>query len=241
MVEFLHNANSLGHLHRVVLEGLPDIVPGESYDMVLCQDSGKGNDLFFSSPGTYTAKEIAFMLAHAGEHPAVHAFDKGATGAISISQCSSTREWKSSRLFWEGGCRRLGFHREVAMELPGVASGSLAAISVLRSGKDFSARDRELLTLLQPHLIQAWRQASVRSLGHTPAALRCRYPQLSEREAEILFWIVEGKQNTEIAAILERRLTTVQEHVENIIRKLGAENRHQMTVEVLRACWGIKA
>lgn len=140
-----------------------------------------------------------------------------------------------------GGYRRLGFHHEVAIALPGVASGRLAAISVLRSQKDFSGRERELLTLLQPHFIRAWRKAEQRSLGHTPAALRRRYPQLSVREAEILFWIVKGKQNAEIAVILERRLTTVQEHVENLVRKLGMENRHQMTVEVLRTCWGIKA
>jgi len=58
---------------------------------------------------------------------------------------------------------------------------------------------------------------------------------LIDREAEVLLWITEGKQNREIAEILERHLTTVQEHVENIVRKLGLENRHPTAVFALRA------
>ena len=54
----------------------------------------------------------------------------------------------------------------------------------------------------------------------------------------ILLDTLKLAEREQIAMILQVRLGTVQEHVENIVRKLGMENRHQMTVAVLRACSG---
>jgi DNA-binding NarL/FixJ family response regulator len=62
------------------------------------------------------------------------------------------------------------------------------------------------------------------------AQLRLRELGLSPREAEVLFWMTEGKQNGEIATILEIRLGTVQEYVSGILDALEQENRHAATV-----------
>lgn len=48
---------------------------------------------------------------------------------------------------------------------------------------------------------------------------------LSEREAEVLFWISEGKSNPEIALIIGAAAGTVKKHVENLLAKLDLENR----------------
>lgn len=48
---------------------------------------------------------------------------------------------------------------------------------------------------------------------------------ISQREAEILYWISEGKQNKEIAACLNISLFTVQKHTKNIYRKLQVHNK----------------
>lgn len=48
---------------------------------------------------------------------------------------------------------------------------------------------------------------------------------LSDREAEVLGWLVEGKTNPEIATILGLSPRTVHHHLENIYRKLGVETR----------------
>ncbi len=48
---------------------------------------------------------------------------------------------------------------------------------------------------------------------------------LTPREAEVLFWIAQGKGNPDIAAILGASVRTVHKHVENIFRKLGCETR----------------
>lgn len=48
---------------------------------------------------------------------------------------------------------------------------------------------------------------------------------LTPREAEILFWVSQGKSNPEVCEILEMKLFTVKKHLENIYVKLGVENR----------------
>lgn len=48
---------------------------------------------------------------------------------------------------------------------------------------------------------------------------------LTPREAEVLFWIAQGKGNPDISVILGASVRTVHKHVENIFRKLGCETR----------------
>jgi DNA-binding response OmpR family regulator/DNA-binding CsgD family transcriptional regulator len=49
--------------------------------------------------------------------------------------------------------------------------------------------------------------------------------RLTPREAEVLFWLSEGKTNAEIGVILSSARRTVEKHVEHILEKLGVENR----------------
>ena len=48
---------------------------------------------------------------------------------------------------------------------------------------------------------------------------------LTPREAEVLFWLSEGKTNAEIGLILSSARRTVEKHVEHILEKLQIENR----------------
>ncbi len=48
---------------------------------------------------------------------------------------------------------------------------------------------------------------------------------LTPREAEVLFWLAQGKTNSEIATITGVQLTTIKKHLESIYPKLGVENR----------------
>jgi DNA-binding CsgD family transcriptional regulator len=48
---------------------------------------------------------------------------------------------------------------------------------------------------------------------------------LTAREAEVLFWITEGKTNPEIAIILEASPGTVKKHAANLYAKLGVPTR----------------
>jgi DNA-binding CsgD family transcriptional regulator len=48
---------------------------------------------------------------------------------------------------------------------------------------------------------------------------------LTEREAEVLYWISEGKTNPEIAIILQAAPETVKKHAANLYGKLGVPTR----------------
>lgn len=61
------------------------------------------------------------------------------------------------------------------------------------------------------------------SAANSPA--RLLHLGLTMREAEVLFWIGHGKNNPEVAEILQASLNTVKKHVANILVKLGVESR----------------
>jgi CheY-like chemotaxis protein/DNA-binding CsgD family transcriptional regulator len=48
---------------------------------------------------------------------------------------------------------------------------------------------------------------------------------LTPRQAEVLYWIAQGKTNAEIAIILGTSPRTVEKHVEQLLERLGVENR----------------
>ncbi len=48
---------------------------------------------------------------------------------------------------------------------------------------------------------------------------------LTPREAEVLFWVAQGKSNKDVADILSLSPRTVNKHLEQVFAKLGVENR----------------
>jgi DNA-binding CsgD family transcriptional regulator len=56
---------------------------------------------------------------------------------------------------------------------------------------------------------------------------------LTRREAEILFWIMQGKTDDVIATLCGISLRTVQKHVEHIYTKMGVENRTSAMLKIL--------
>jgi DNA-binding CsgD family transcriptional regulator len=59
---------------------------------------------------------------------------------------------------------------------------------------------------------------------------------LTRREAEVLFWISEGKSNHDIGVILNASTGTIRKHVEHIFTKLKVENRTTAAVIALDRC-----
>jgi len=56
---------------------------------------------------------------------------------------------------------------------------------------------------------------------------------LTEREAQVLLWVAQGKSNPEIGCILGAAENTVKKHLQNIFEKLGIESRNAATVRAL--------
>ncbi len=73
-----------------------------------------------------------------------------------------------------------------------------------------------------------------------PAAADLAFPELTEREREILHLIAQGHSNTEIAQRLLLSIKTVQNHVSNIFSKLQVADRAQAIVRARDAGLGLE-
>ncbi|HLA97068.1 MAG TPA: response regulator transcription factor [Anaerolineales bacterium] len=73
-----------------------------------------------------------------------------------------------------------------------------------------------------------------------PAAVDSAFPELSEREREILKFIAQGHNNATIAERLLLRTKTVQNHVSNIFSKLQVADRAQAIVRAREAGLGLE-
>jgi DNA-binding NarL/FixJ family response regulator len=56
---------------------------------------------------------------------------------------------------------------------------------------------------------------------------------LTEREAEVLLWVAQGKSNGDVGILLSMAEKTVKKHMSNIFEKLGVESRNAATVRAL--------
>ncbi|SDP79066.1 transcriptional regulator, LuxR family [Rhodoferax sp. OV413] len=95
----------------------------------------------------------------------------------------------------------------------------LSAMSVLLPYIDTALRQIPL----QPRQTHATQPESQTPTG---AVLKKNHG-LSEREAEILSWVTEGKSNSEIGSILEISAFTVKNHMQRVFKKLNVSNRAQ--------------
>jgi DNA-binding NarL/FixJ family response regulator len=63
---------------------------------------------------------------------------------------------------------------------------------------------------------------------------------LTEREAEVLLWVAQGKSNGDVGILLSMAEKTVKKHMSNIFEKLGVESRNAATVRALEILSGGK-
>ncbi|HEY6349894.1 MAG TPA: LuxR C-terminal-related transcriptional regulator [Candidatus Angelobacter sp.] len=87
-------------------------------------------------------------------------------------------------------------------------------------GTDLTNNDRHetMLRYLAPYLHEAMCRA-------TPVGTAAKRSPLSERETEVLSWVMAGKTNWEISVILNISERTVKFHIQNVMMKLEASSR----------------
>jgi len=149
----------------------------------------------------------------------------------SVIKCSdfySVRQWHSTAMYTDRD-RLLGLEHCLMVCLPRAlpptaGPGRYVRVTLGRGpGADFSERDRAVLTLLGPHLDQAYLACEQR---RHPVAL------LTPRQNDLLRLVAAGHTNTQIARHLGISQGTVRTHLENIYERLHVSNR---TAAVARA------
>jgi DNA-binding CsgD family transcriptional regulator len=140
----------------------------------------------------------------------------------------SARQWHSTGMYRDT-IHPFGTEHQLTLCLP-AGPGRITGLGqtvrlIFHRGPspDFSERDRAILTLLRPHLHQAYLDAERR---------RRPTPQLTPRQKDLLHLVAAGHTNTQIARRLGISEGTVRTHLENIYARLQVSSR---TAAVARA------
>jgi DNA-binding CsgD family transcriptional regulator len=167
---------------------------------------------------------------HAHENPLVrHHLESRDGRAIRFSDLITRRELHRLDLY-RNVYRPLGIEYQIAFTLPS-ASTRVMGVALSRSSHDFTASERDLLNLLRPYLIQAYRNA----LDHTrvsgsAAAISIEALTdlgLTRRQAEVLRLVAMGRSDRDAAAELGIARRTAQKHMQLAYRALGITERSQ--------------
>jgi DNA-binding CsgD family transcriptional regulator len=105
----------------------------------------------------------------------------------------------------------------MTMSMPAPAGQMRRLLFWRGPGPGFGERDRQVVTLLRPHLYEIWLSAERR---------RNNVPRLTAREWEVLRLSAAGLGNAEIAGQLVISVGTVRKHIEHILSRLGVHNRN---------------
>jgi DNA-binding CsgD family transcriptional regulator len=147
---------------------------------------------------------------------------------VTTADFYSARQWHATGMYTDRD-RLLGLEHFLMVCLPkalppSAGPGRYVRLTFCRGpGPDFSERDRAVLTLLGPHLDQAYLDAERR---------RHPVPRLTPRQRDLLHLVAAGHTNSQIARRLGISETTVRTHLENIYARLHVSSR---TAAVTRA------
>ena len=149
-------------------------------------------------------------------------------------------DYISHRQLRDSGVYRDGFQvvdiNDHAAIPVGSPDGKIIFMGMERLGAGvFKGNESAIMRDLQPFLNSA-RSLAVANSVLVPAAAKpemlCQYG-LTPREADVFYWMVQGKSNSEIAAILSLSTLTVRDHASQVFRKIGVENRYSAILKGL--------
>ena len=126
-------------------------------------------------------------------------------------------------------CKRAGVHSIIVTPFQSQDGRSdIVGISRRHAGQP----DPRLIPILQAICAQTWCRYA--DLIDTSLTGEAEAIALTSRELEILRWIKHGKNNAEISEIMSVAVKTIEYHVGNILKKLGAGNRTAAVVIAIR-------
>jgi DNA-binding CsgD family transcriptional regulator len=174
--------------------------------------------------------------------PALPIVRAGAKGAIRLIDCAAQRRSEQPPLYLDvfvpmGVCHQ----RVVTLDLP----GHVARVTVNRD-KDFTDDEALLLRLAAPHVtlahqnLQRLESFKMAAAQIVPGPRDLERVGLTPREAEVLHWVMKGKQDGVIAEILGISSRTVHQHIASVLRKLGSESRGSASYEAMVKLKGLE-
>ena len=159
-LEFLRETYALRDLHtfaRYTISALPRVVASEhtSYNEV---NPRVGRNHVLCDPTNFYNHLIPTFERHMSEHPLIAHYGRTSDGrALKISDFLTRDQFHRLPLYNEF-FRVVGVEHQLAFVLP-APPPLVVGIALNRGRRDFGERDRTILNLLRPHLVQAYGNA----------------------------------------------------------------------------------
>lgn len=206
------------HLPQALLDGLNELVPG----VAVCfgeLDRVRRREISFQSSEPVPPDETdedAFWRVYPGLLPCRYLYDGNVTRSdvVLLSDFIPYLTLLNTALYSEY-LRPNAERYQMYVPLPTTA-GRTRVLVFYRWDRDFSETDRDLLTLLQPHLNSAYHHHQRRRNGT---------PILTQRQWQVLQCLADGRSTDQVAAAMCVSQSTVRKHLENIYERLGVTNR----------------
>jgi DNA-binding CsgD family transcriptional regulator len=182
---------------------------------------------------------ISLNKAIAKEHPAVEYVARGGRERVLRLSDFVPRRRLRETFFYNEVLRPQDTYGQIAVLLP--IPGCVAGVTLNRD-RDFRESEMDLMRLLEAHILRAHANSLIyTALQSAETAITvaagspgdARKLGLTDREAEVLYWMAQGKRDREIGVILDISHKTVGKHVEHILAKLGAETRGAAAAQLL--------
>lgn len=236
-IERIHGSGDMASLTRAMVDVAASVVPAAhvTYNEL---DPERQRAICFFNIDQVTHLQDRYLptfVRHMHEHPVLQHVRTAqqlaeAPGVRKISDFLPDADYHETALY-----RDVYRHLETRYQMivPVMNGAVTVGLALNRDRADFSERDREVLALLAPHLAIAYRAARQRERVawlFDPACIDAateflRELRLTQRQAQVLFWCIQGKTSPEIAVILASKPRTIHKHLENIFARLGVGTR----------------
>jgi DNA-binding CsgD family transcriptional regulator len=226
LVDSLAELDDPAGFAAIVLPGLATLV---GCDVVTYNEIGPslGQTRYADYPaGALDPASQPVFAAHVHEHPLINHYRATGNGEpVMISDFLSLERFHRLGLYAEF-FRGIPVEHQVAVSLPG-PDQEVIGVAMSRARRDFCEEDRALLSVLRAPLTAALLRARRRQQAGQALTALTRYglADLTEREAQILRLVADGRTNASIARALELSPRTVAKHLEHIYRKLEVSSR----------------
>ena len=156
------------------------------------------------------------------QNPIHHYIQSGGTGpVVDLADLISTACFEKTE-FYQDIFRPFGLKQQVNVLLP--RAGWITSMTI-NHDRCISGRLQTLLALASRHIAAAHQTACLLERLEVKPLEAAGDSIFTPRESQVVGWLGEGKRNSEIAVILGCSPRTIDKHVENILRKTGAETR----------------
>jgi DNA-binding CsgD family transcriptional regulator len=204
-----------------------DLIAYQEVDMATGETFGAWDPEEQAFPGI---AEVFARYAH--EHPVIRHHQASDGSPTAISDLISADELHGLDLYREVFAR-VGAEDQLSFALPS-PPGKAIGVAMNRGQRGFSDRDRELIELVRPHLIQAFLDARLREDLDPLGEPNLRELGLTRREAEVARLLVQGRSAGQIAQDLSISVHTARNHIAHAYEKLGVRNRAAAVAALLQ-------